>query len=137
MCVSVSRAIIVNDDGEIVLVKRAGSHNYNPNKWEIPGGKLDKGECYLTAVLREVREELRINIFVDTSRTHLIYRIMQDGAMQGHRYVGMTYLAKMPANAELKLSGEHRDRPVWCTPQEALNYDLTRESRLAITTLFP
>jgi len=48
-------AIVVNQQGEILLVKRAVSHNFG--KYAIPGGFLDRNEDTEKATLRELKEE--------------------------------------------------------------------------------
>lgn len=44
-------------DGEDVLLVR---HTYGPRSWDVPGGSLKRGEAPLSAVRREVAEELGI-----------------------------------------------------------------------------
>jgi mutator protein MutT len=54
--------IIVNDDGRIVLVRRAIEPGYG--KWVFPGGYVDRGETVLDAARREAREEAGVDIRV-------------------------------------------------------------------------
>lgn len=48
--------ILVNDKGEVLLVKRA-PHLINGNKYAVPGGFLDRDETTEQAALRELKEE--------------------------------------------------------------------------------
>ena len=47
---------------ERLLVCQRRENGSFPLKWEFPGGKVEKGEGYLTALQRELREELGIEI---------------------------------------------------------------------------
>jgi 8-oxo-dGTP diphosphatase len=49
-----------------VLIARRGDHIRNPWKWEFPGGKVHPGEALSEALKREIREELNLEIEVDT-----------------------------------------------------------------------
>ncbi len=46
--------VVFNDDAELLLIKRLG-------KWDLPKGKLDAGEDFKLAALREVHEECGLN----------------------------------------------------------------------------
>lgn len=48
-------AIVINEKKEVLLVKRAVSHNFG--KFTIPGGFLDRDENTMQATLRELKEE--------------------------------------------------------------------------------
>ena len=55
--------VIINDPrGRVLLLKRAASSKGNPGKWEFPGGKVDWGESFDAALLREVKEETGLKI---------------------------------------------------------------------------
>jgi len=58
----VSCAVIV--DGDRVLVTQRSEHMPHPLKWEFPGGKLKPGETPEGSVIREIREELGVEISV-------------------------------------------------------------------------
>jgi ADP-ribose pyrophosphatase YjhB (NUDIX family) len=53
-------AIILDDRGHIVLVRRAIEPGYG--KWVLPGGYVDRGEQVHAAALREAREEVGLEI---------------------------------------------------------------------------
>jgi 8-oxo-dGTP diphosphatase len=49
-------------DGNRLLVCQRRENGSFPLKWEFPGGKVENGESYLTALRRELREELAIEV---------------------------------------------------------------------------
>jgi 8-oxo-dGTP diphosphatase len=51
----VARAL-VESDGCVLLVRRAAWDSL-PGQWELPGGKIDRGERVLEGLAREVEEE--------------------------------------------------------------------------------
>ncbi|NDK08173.1 NUDIX domain-containing protein [Candidatus Gracilibacteria bacterium] len=53
----VTRCIIKNKDEKIILVKHKGK-----NFWVLPGGHIEKKENIYTAIKREIKEELGVNI---------------------------------------------------------------------------
>jgi 8-oxo-dGTP diphosphatase len=60
--ITVTCAIILKNDK--ILVTQRSERMKLPLKWEFPGGKLEFGESETDCVLREVREELGIEIEV-------------------------------------------------------------------------
>jgi 8-oxo-dGTP diphosphatase len=48
--------------GDMVLAMRRASHKPLAGKWEFPGGKLEEGESADDALIREIKEELDIDI---------------------------------------------------------------------------
>lgn len=53
---------IMNKNGEILLQKRAASKPRNPNKWAKTGGHVDSNEKAEDAIVREIKEEIGIDI---------------------------------------------------------------------------
>lgn len=54
-------AAIIEFNGKFLACRRA-SHKVSAGLWEFPGGKVEDGESAETALLREIREELDIEI---------------------------------------------------------------------------
>jgi 8-oxo-dGTP diphosphatase len=61
--IDVTCAIIRNEDNQILVVQRGESTDH-PMKWEFPGGKQDPGETEEECIIREIREELSIEIVI-------------------------------------------------------------------------
>ncbi len=59
--IHVAVAVIVGDDGRILLAKRAKNQHMG-GLWEFPGGKVEPGETITSALNRELGEELDITV---------------------------------------------------------------------------
>lgn len=60
-CIEVAAAVIVNAQGDFLLAQRPPSKPYS-GYWEFPGGKIEEGESVRAALVRELEEELGINV---------------------------------------------------------------------------
>jgi 8-oxo-dGTP diphosphatase len=61
--IRVTCAVIRNEDNEVLVVQR-GEATDHPYKWEFPGGKLISGETEEECIIREIDEELSIDIVI-------------------------------------------------------------------------
>jgi 8-oxo-dGTP diphosphatase len=61
--INVTCAIIRNEEDEILVVQR-GEATDHPFKWEFPGGKVSAGETEEECIIREVKEELSMEIVI-------------------------------------------------------------------------
>jgi mutator protein MutT len=48
--------------GRVLLVHRSPNRRAYPDVWDLPGGHIESGETELTALAREVHEELGVQI---------------------------------------------------------------------------
>ena len=110
------RAIITDDNGKILILKRSADSKTNPGKWELPGGKVDQGEPFDKALIREVFEETQLKI--------ALYNVI--GASQQNlpliRAVHIIMSGKI-VDGELNLSDEH-DGYAWEYPDNLNDYEL-------------
>lgn len=60
-------AILLNDQNQILATQRQNK-DYD-GQWEFPGGKIEPGETHTQTLIRELKEELDVNIKVGN---HLI-----------------------------------------------------------------
>jgi len=52
--------IVRNKKNEILLLKRGSQTDWRPNCFAYPGGKVDQGEAYERAAVRELMEETNL-----------------------------------------------------------------------------
>ena len=96
------RGIIKNDDGEILILKRHPKSRTDPDTWELPGGKVENGEFFDEALLREIKQET----YLDCKVGDLAIAIQHDYPFK--RTVQMImYLDDV--KGEVKISDEHTD----------------------------
>lgn len=59
-------AALIDDAGRVLVQQRSGGSL--AGLWEFPGGKIEPGETPEAALIRELREELAIDLDVDAMR---------------------------------------------------------------------
>lgn len=64
---------IIEHKGKILICQRSAKMKL-PLKWEFPGGKIEKGESKEVCLVREIKEELDINIIVKTGLKMVAYQ---------------------------------------------------------------
>lgn len=52
--------VVQNEKGEYLITQRGDSKHYG--KWEFPGGKVQTTETYFESIIRELKEELSIEV---------------------------------------------------------------------------
>lgn len=57
----VASAALISPTGKLLLAQRVGK-KFLAGSWEFPGGKVVKGETPTSALVRELKEELRIEV---------------------------------------------------------------------------
>lgn len=110
------RALLSDDDGKILIIKRSTDSKTNPGKWEFPGGKVDPEESFDQALLREVYEETNLKIGLD----HVV------GVSEQNLHVIRAVHIIMSGNiidGELKLSDEHEGY-AWVFFEDLIEYEL-------------
>lgn len=121
-------AIIVNDDGEILLGLRGPKARDQHYKWELLGGLEKFGETPEEAIVREVGEEGDLKVEpIDIIGTNVRYS--ED---ESEQWVGLTYLCKhlsgTPKVTEYDRVIDHK----WHSLESAIKEDLTPMTRLQL-----
>ena len=129
----VNRSIILNKDGNILLIQRAAEDTYGANMWEFPGGKLDAGQDVSDALEREVMEETGLLVMPVNRVAYYESRILPSGKYAGLPYIVLIGISKVSAG-KIKLSAEHQDC-AWVSVKQALKYDISDETRKALLAL--
>jgi len=120
-------AIILRDD-KVLLVQRGKEPSYG--KWSIPGGLVELGESLEHAVVREVREEVDLDIKVRDLVVALDRVIKDEAGRVEYHYILLDFLCECdhgdPAPASDILDCAFVPIP------SLSQYDLTRGTKQAI-----
>lgn len=110
--IQVAAAIIVLKNK--ILITRRSEKMKLPNLWEFPGGKVKKDEILEDCIVREIKEELGVNIKVNHHFMTVCHKY-DFGEIQL-----VSYVAEIErGNIELR---EHADYK-WVEPSELQNYE--------------
>jgi len=97
------KSFIINDKDELLMVKRRPNDVNKSSVWEVPGGRLEKGENPFDGLKRETKQEtgLEIEILNPLKVHHFIRDDQQKITMITFYCKPLTYL--------INLSEEHVD----------------------------
>ena len=109
------KILIFDSNGNLLLLKRSLNSKGNPGRWEPPGGKIDQGESFETA-LREITEETSLI----TSIQHIAGTA--ESELPKIKIIHLILEGKLESG-QVQLSEEHTDY-VWVKPEELKNLDL-------------
>lgn len=96
------RGIIKNENDEILIVKRHPKSRTDPEMWELPGGKVEEGEFFADALVREIKEETDLDVRVGD-----FCEAIQNDYSHKRTVQIMMYLDNV--QGEVKISEEHTD----------------------------
>lgn len=85
-----SKIILENNDGNILLVKEFDAY-------QLPGGHVEEGESYIDALIREVKEEVGVDIPLKERHPILIIRYLKKNfptKNENTEYIGYYYFEK-------------------------------------------
>lgn len=106
-------AAIIRHNGQVLIAQRKqGAHE--GLLWEFPGGKLESGESPEEGLIREIKEELDIDISVDD-----IFKVVSHCYDKERHVMLLVYLCQY-------LSGKPKTKDCqdfrWVTPDEMNHY---------------
>lgn len=122
---TVSKVILVNERGELLLVRRSETDQRRPLQWDVPGGHVDEGEDILQAAAREAQEEA--GVWVPASQLKVSYALSK--VRGGASITWIFSLARLKSTPSITLSHEHIEYQ-WMQPEQALaaiEYDIHHE----------
>ena len=94
---------IIVYSGKVLILRRSSTNKIGAGKWEFVGGSINYGEGLEEALLREIKEEVSIDVEIDKILYATTYSTSSD------RFdVIIVYKCKAVDN-NVMLSGEHSD----------------------------
>ncbi len=121
--IHVAAAVIVDTQGRVLLARRSRD-KHQGGLWEFPGGKLESGEDVLTALKRELHEELGITV----TQARPLIRIP-------HHYPDKSVLLDVwKVNSFEGVAHGREGQPVeWVKPAALRDYDFPEANRPIIS----
>ena len=113
--VPVVRAIIRNEQGQVLFLRRANTA-YGESAWCLPGGKVGYGETVEGAIIKEVREETRL----ECSGTQFLFHQDSLPPEPGSMHCINLYF-DCQVKGELEINAESDDW-AWIGPSELGDY---------------
>lgn len=121
--------IMIDPTGKLLVVRKA-----NTAKFMLPGGKIDAGETALKALIREINEEVGVQIppslpvFIQTYRAPAANE-------PGYFIESNLFMLLLPEIVEITPKSEIAEAR-WVTPQEAKGLDLAPLMRSFVLPLW-
>ncbi|MBP2650286.1 MAG: ADP-ribose pyrophosphatase [Firmicutes bacterium] len=107
-------AALLYNEGKYLLCQRARS-DAQALKWEFPGGKLEQDETPEQCIVREINEELSLDIKVKGHFCDVVYR-HATGELLLKAYVVQIISGEMTLNVH--------QAALWVEPEKIIAYDL-------------
>jgi len=123
-------AVVRDESGRILLTKRA----IEPwlGKWVMPGGKIDHGEPITAALIREVQEEVGLEVHVEGLID--VFEVTPSEGYGDH-YVILYYLAS-PKGGDLVFNDEISE-VIWADGRILSKLEITDGTRHILSKVLP
>lgn len=123
--VDVVAAIIINEEGKILITQRNLKKSQG-GLWEFPGGKIEPNETKEDAIIREIKEELTIDIKVDEYFDEKVFNYPE-------KKINLIALKCSKVNGNIKLM-EHEDYK-WVVNSELKNFEFAPADMFIVNKL--
>lgn len=124
--IDVVAAIIRNTEGKILIAQRNLKKSQG-GLWEFPGGKIELGETQEQAIIREIKEELDMDIKYDSYFDEKVYEYPE-------KTIRLIALNCTMIGDSYKVL-EH-ERIEWISKEEFKNYNFAPADRYFVEKLF-
>lgn len=112
--ITVVAAVIFDGEGRVFLARRPeGTHM--AGLWEFPGGKVEEGESYSEALIRELDEELGISVEIGRPLTFAVH------TEPGLEILLLFFSASVSTGVPVPREGQEI---VWVRPEELPDYPM-------------
>ncbi len=117
---------------EVLLVRKSMDDPNQPSKWEVPGGRMDFGEDVDSHIIREVKEEVGLDIRPGRPFSIWQWQFTRQGAAGEHIDIQIVAVARLCTTSSTETSTTSRVESDclaecrWVPVNEMLSYDIIR-----------
>lgn len=120
-----STIAIIDRHDRLLLLLRGGTAPYNPNKYCLPGGKLEPNESLVDCAVRELYEETSIEIYGGSQYLQTVDVVYGNGDSK------VVFLYRSPYIHSVSLNWEHSSYD-WVSLENAFSKSLVPGLRTTI-----
>jgi len=117
-------ALIQREDGKVLL---CDSHKW-PGLFTVPGGHVELGETCEDALVREIKEEVGLDIKV-VDLVSIQQVIYPSEFWKRAHFIFFDYLCSMEGNQSVIVDTKEIQGTIWSDPKDALNLNVDRYLR--------
>lgn len=103
-----AHGLIQRSDKRILITRRSAQNDYMPMYWDIPGGTIERGERVEEALIRELREEVSIEVEIG----RVLYVHTNLGSLPDRQTFQMIYSCKW-LGGEIELDPQEHSEYRW------------------------
>jgi 8-oxo-dGTP pyrophosphatase MutT (NUDIX family) len=121
---------VIELDGRLLLVRKSITDPHQPGKWELPGGRLQDNESVDEALIREVHEEVGLD--VEPGRPLAIWSWRMGDAADASTVVAVARFCTVSAGTicmDNHEDSDHIERWGWFSPDAVMQLDLIPSAR--------
>lgn len=122
MSIVTGKAVILDEMNRMLFIKRSKKYRGIDDLWELPGGRIDRGEDIHTGVKREVLEEVGLKI--KSLEVGMLWELFRENKPD---ILGVTFICRA-STKDITLSDEHCDYR-WVELKELEEFPMIRELR--------
>lgn len=119
-------AAVIMDDNNRILITQRNLKKSQGGLWEFPGGKIENGETKEQAIVREIKEELDVNIRADQYIDEKVFNYPE-------KDINLIAIKCSILDGNIVLK-EHEDAK-WVTSDELVNYNFAPADEFIVNTL--
>ena len=119
-------AAVITDDNNRILITQRNLKKSQGGLWEFPGGKIENAETKEEAIIREIKEELDVNIKVDQYIDEKVF-------IYPEKDINLIAIKCSIISGKILLK-EHEDAK-WVTSSELVNYNFAPADEFIVNTL--
>ncbi len=113
----ITHAVIINNNREVLIIRRSPDEDVLPGIWDIPGGTLHNGEDPEDGAIRETLEETGLKIH-GLSLFHYTSNVDEE---KGKQFIRLLFLAKYD-DGEVQLDPKDHDEYRWIPVDQPTDY---------------
>ena len=129
----IAKALIVNQEGRVLLAQRSISDDWDAGLWSLPGGEVQPGEKLYEALQREVAEEVGLEVKVCLEPQGIYY--YPDNQVESATAVVSIFTIDR-WKGEVSLNIEH-SKAAWFSKQQWQQLKLAPSARWTLNEFLP